>query len=87
MVDGIRQVDSLLTSGALTIARDCKRLIEEIPGYRWDASAAERGKDAPVKELDDHCDAMRYAVYSSRHLWGRHVEKLRARLTAAPDAA
>ena len=87
VVDGIRQVDSLLTSGALTIAEDCKRLIEEIPGYRWDASAAERGKDAPVKELDDHCDAMRYAVYSSRHLWGRHVEKLRAQLTATPNAA
>lgn len=77
VVDGIRQVDSLLTSGMLTIAKDCPKLIEEIPGYRWDTKAADRGKDAPVKENDDHCDGMRYAVYSSRHLWGRHVEALR----------
>lgn len=30
---------------------------EEIPGYIWNTA-----KDAPVKELDDGCDAMRYIV-------------------------
>ncbi|WP_346283568.1 PBSX family phage terminase large subunit [Corynebacterium flavescens] len=77
VVDGIRTVESLLTGGMLTIARECPRLIDEIPGYRWDAKATERGKDAPVKEDDDHCDALRYAVFSSRRLWGKHVEAAR----------
>ncbi|MGD2042035.1 MAG: phage terminase large subunit [Acidimicrobiia bacterium] len=31
--------------------------VEEIPGYVWDAA-----KEAPVKEEDDGCDAMRYLV-------------------------
>lgn len=73
VIDGIRTVDSMLTSGTLTVAKDCRRLIDEIPGYRWDSKATERGRDAPVKEMDDHVDAMRYAVYSSRGLWRRWV--------------
>lgn len=77
VVDGIRTVESLLTSGMLTITPECKQLIQEIPGYRWDPKATERGKDAPVKEKDDYCDAMRYTVFSSRGYWFRHVEQLR----------
>ena len=77
VVDGIRTVDSLLTNGVLTVAEDCPRLIEEIPAYRWDPRATEGGKDAPVKENDDHVDAARYAVFSSRHFWLRHVESMR----------
>ncbi|MBF9011294.1 PBSX family phage terminase large subunit [Corynebacterium phoceense] len=83
VVDGIRTVESLLTSGTLTIAPECKQLIQEIPGYRWDPKATERGKDAPVKEKDDYCDAMRYTVFSSRGYWFRHVENLRR--TTATD--
>lgn len=77
VVDGIRTVDSLLTNGVLTVAEECPRLIEEIPAYRWDPRATEGGKDAPVKENDDHVDAARYAVFSSRHFWLRHVESMR----------
>lgn len=32
--------------------------IEEIPGYVW----SDKGKEEPIKEDDDGCDAMRYAV-------------------------
>ncbi|PSA77368.1 hypothetical protein BT094_11640, partial [Corynebacterium diphtheriae] len=42
-------------------------------GYRWDTTAANRGKDAPIKEKDDHCDALRYAVISPRHLWRKQI--------------
>lgn len=70
VLDGIRVVDSLLESGLLKVHADCVHLIEELPGYVWDATAAERGEDKPIKEHDDHVDAVRYAVFSSRHLWG-----------------
>lgn len=76
VVPGIRTVDSLLGSGDLHVADTCRGLIGEIPGYRWDAKATEKGKDAPVKEKDDHCDSMRYVVRSTRHLWGRMVKSV-----------
>ena len=79
VVDGIRTLDSLFTNGVLTVAEDCPRLINEIPGYRWDPKATERGNDAPIKEEDDHVDAARYAVFSSRQFWIRHVEAMRDR--------
>lgn len=69
VVDGIRTVDSILNSGLLKVSTDCVKLIEEIPSYRWDDKAQEKGEDKPIKEADDHVDALRYAVYSSRHLW------------------
>ncbi|APT92898.1 hypothetical protein CPHO_08365 [Corynebacterium phocae] len=73
VVPGIRTVDSLLTGGQLKIDPSCKQLINELPEYRWDAKATERGQDKPVKEKDDHVDALRYTVFSSRHLWRRLV--------------
>lgn len=36
--------------------------IEEIPGYIWDTGAGKKLKEAPKKENDDGCDAMRYMV-------------------------
>lgn len=71
VLDGIRQVDSLLTNHQLKIATTCTELIDEIPSYRWDNSKAERGVDAPVKENDDAVDALRYTIRSSRHIWRR----------------
>lgn len=35
---------------------------EEIPGYVWDTGGGKKLKEAPVKEQDDGCDAMRYIV-------------------------
>lgn len=69
VLDGIRLVDSLLMSDQLKIHADCTHLLDELPGYVWDAKAAERGEDKPVKERDDHVDALRYVCASSRHLW------------------
>ncbi|WP_370625726.1 PBSX family phage terminase large subunit [Corynebacterium sp. TAE3-ERU16] len=73
VVDGIRTVDSLLVSGDLRISTECGELIREIPGYRWDDKAAARGRDAPIKENDDHCDALRYTVHSNRGVWRRFI--------------
>lgn len=73
VLDGIRQVDSLFNAGQLTVDPSCKKLQEEIASYRWDPKATDKGNDAPIKEKDDHVDALRYAVRSSRHLWGRAI--------------
>ncbi|MBV6758365.1 PBSX family phage terminase large subunit [Rhodococcus opacus] len=79
VVDGIRIVASLISSGRLLISDNCERLLEELPGYVWDVKASEKGEDRPVK-LDDHsCDALRYAVATTQPLWQRMI--------AAPLAA
>lgn len=36
--------------------------IEEIPNYVWDLSMGKSAREAPLKEGDDGCDAMRYEV-------------------------
>ena len=73
VLDGIRQIDSLLNAGDLTIDPSCKHLQKEMSNYRWDNKATEKGIDAPIKENDDHVDALRYAVRSSRHIWRKQL--------------
>ena len=74
VLDGIRQIDSLLNAGELMIDPSCKQLQKEMSNYRWDNKATEKGIDAPIKEDDDHVDALRYAVRSSRHLWRKQLD-------------
>jgi PBSX family phage terminase large subunit len=72
VVDGIRTVASLLSSGQLLIHNSCQGLIDELSGYSWDPKASERGEDAPLK-IDDHGpDALRYAIRSTEAVW-RHL--------------
>lgn len=52
--DSLVEVDSALTDAG---APTC--LAEEIPGYVW---ADKKTEEAPVKEQDDACDAMRYMI-------------------------
>lgn len=73
VVDGIRTVASLIGSDRLLIADTCTGLLDELPGYVWDAKASEKGEDRPVK-LDDHsCDALRYGVATTQAIWARLV--------------
>ncbi|MEU3013353.1 PBSX family phage terminase large subunit [Nocardia asteroides] len=69
VLNGIRTVSSLLSTGQLIISDRCARLIDEIPGYMWDPKASEKGKDAPIKSDDHFSDALRYAVQSSYQSW------------------
>ena len=63
VVNGIADVQVMLKDGRLLFLKNCcKETIEEIQGYRWDEKKAERGEDAPVKEADHSCDAIRYFV-------------------------
>lgn len=68
VLDGIRFVSNLFTSGDLCILNTCKNLIHEIEGYVWDERAAKHGEDKPMKVRDHAIDAMRYALYSH---WGK----------------
>lgn len=70
VLSGIRTVASLLSSGRLIISDACTELIARLPSYSWDPKATARGEDAPIKAFDDEVDAMRYAVASTRQLWG-----------------
>ena len=70
---GINTVGSLLKPGQLLIHSSCTNLLDEITGYVWDAAASAKGEDEVVK-LDDHaCDALRYAVQTSRPMWQQHI--------------
>ncbi|SDR76782.1 PBSX family phage terminase large subunit [Corynebacterium timonense] len=76
VLDGIRTVASLLDNDQLLVSKDCTELIRELPGYRWDEKAANRGVEAPVKELDDAVDSLRYAVFSSRWEWAHLLDRV-----------
>jgi hypothetical protein len=74
VIDGIQTVRSLFSLDKIRISDRCTHLIDEIPGYRWDPKASERGEDKPVKENDDAVDgALRYPVQSTRTMWARDL--------------
>lgn len=62
VLDGIREMSRMITTGILYWTEDCERTFAEFGAYAWDEKAAARGEDAPIKE-NDHClDADRYFV-------------------------
>ncbi|MFB3306883.1 hypothetical protein Q7C20_26980, partial [Pseudomonas sp. AMR01] len=67
--DGLRTIASLFDAGLLIVHESCESLIEEIEGYVWDPDKSKKGEDAPLKEADHWCDALRYGVYTSRSRW------------------
>lgn len=60
VLDGIRFVATLLNQGSIFIDKSCENLIKEFASYIWDAKAAEKGEDKPVKDHDHALDALRY---------------------------
>lgn len=69
VLDGIRLVSNLLANSQLMIHSSCKELLREVASYTWDPRAALDGFDAPLKQNDHGCDALRYALFSTRLLW------------------
>lgn len=69
VMDGLRELSSLLATDRLLVHRSCKALIEEAPGYAWDDRAALLGEDRVIKAEDHSIDALRYAVHTTRRLW------------------
>lgn len=62
VLDGISDVSTLLTKRKIFFMRRCKSTIEEFGQYIWDAKAADRGVDVPVKQSDHGMDSLRYYV-------------------------
>lgn len=62
--DGIRVVATLLNTGKLVFSSSCMNTIKEFASYIWDAKAAQRGEDKPVKDHDHAMDAVRYFCYT-----------------------
>lgn len=61
VIDGIRTVQTGLTSGTLKIHASCTDLIKEMSTYAWDEGSMERtGKEQPIKRNDHGPDALRY---------------------------
>jgi hypothetical protein len=85
VLPGIRTVAGLLAVDKLVVSRTCRHLIDRLPGYVWDRKAAAKGLTQPVKADDDEADALRYAVYTTRHAW-RDLVPLAPALDDAPGA-
>ena len=64
VLDGIRTVSSLFSTGRLKVHDSCEKTKEELTLYSWDQKAQERGDDKPLQENDHLMDALRYAVMS-----------------------
>lgn len=64
VADGIRYVASLLTLDRIAVCSCCGNTVKEFASYIWDAKAAERGEDKPVKKSDHCLDALRYFAYT-----------------------
>ncbi|MFH8619174.1 PBSX family phage terminase large subunit [Streptomyces sp. NPDC017979] len=76
VLDGIRTTSTLLSAGRLLIHESARGLVEEIPGYSWDDEKSEKGEDAPIKQDDHSCDALRYGVRTTEALWRPHIPTL-----------
>lgn len=83
VLPGIRTIASLLATDRLkVVGENCPNLVEQIPGYSWDAKATAKGEDAPIKQNDHEVDGWRYAIHTSRALWRDSIPTL----TASPTA-
>lgn len=70
VLDGIRNVSSLLAAGRLLFVEGAAPELErELLGYVWDEKAQAKGEDVPVKQDDHGADALRYDVQVTRSVW------------------
>ncbi len=76
--EGISKVSTLISTGHLLINQRCKNLISELGMYSWDPKKVDKGDEAPIKEYDHCCDALRYIVntcFSQYEIYGDQLTK------------
>lgn len=86
VLNGIRNVASLLSNDLLFFSDRCEKTIESISNYSWDPKAQKKGEDKPLKEEDHPADALRYPIHSTHHKWKgilQHRTETRDRLEGA----
>ena len=64
VINGIRQVATMLNTASYFIDKSCKNTELEYSTYSWDPTAQKQGKDRPIKEHDHTCDTDRYVLYT-----------------------
>ncbi|MDC7243637.1 MAG: PBSX family phage terminase large subunit [Sphaerochaetaceae bacterium] len=64
VIPGIQVVNKFLLGKNLLISNKCTNLKDELYTYSWDAKAADRGEDKPVKVSDHCCDSLRYLIFT-----------------------
>lgn len=64
--NGIQMMTKEMKVGNLFVLDSCPNTIREIQSYVWDAKAADRGWDEPLKKDDHTVDALRYAIASHK---------------------
>lgn len=64
VINGIRQVATMLNTGKYFIDKSCVNTEKEYTSYVWDPTAQRLGRDKPVKEHDHTCDTDRYVLYT-----------------------
>ena len=68
VLPGLSMTADALAAGRLTInPKGCPALVEELQTYAWDDAKTELGQDAPLKQHDHGCDALRYVWASVGH--------------------
>ena len=65
VLEGIKVTSKFITQKNLLMHRSCKTLIDCMQSYCWDAKAADKGLDKPLKEREHILDATRYLCYSA----------------------
>ncbi len=69
VMERIRIISMLLSSGTLRVHESCEGLAEEFTSYIWDPNAQKRGQDKPQKMNDHSIDALGYLVRATEHRW------------------
>lgn len=64
VINGIRQVATMLNTGMYVIDSSCENTEKEYSTYCWDPVSQRLGKDKPLKEHDHTCDCDRYVLYT-----------------------
>ncbi len=65
VLNGIRDVGTLLGMGRLKINARCECTLKEFGAYAWDEkAAAQTGAERPIKQNDHAMDALRYFVHT-----------------------
>lgn len=64
VIDGIRTVATLLSTGRYFVHKSCKNHIMEFSSYVWDEKSQVNGIDKPMKANDHAMDACRYALHT-----------------------
>jgi hypothetical protein len=77
VLEGIHRVSEVEATGHRRVHRECKEWQREHGLYAWDADAAEKGEEKPVKTNDHTQDGDRYAIVELFPDW-RNIQAIAA---------